>query len=341
VASWIRTGFGGCQGAWAGTSFARERTIEGPVQGGLDRRSFAGERLRRERTTIVTRYTAQDLAELLELEPLEHNIYRGRNRDIGTQRIYGGQVLAQSVVAASRTVDDDRPIHSMHGYFILPGDLKAPVVYFVDRLRDGGSFTTRRVTAIQHGRAIFNMSASFHREEAGPEHQARMPDVPGPEELTSELELMRAMSDRIPDRLRSVLTQDRPLEIRAVDPVDPFDPGVREPVRHLWIRALGPVTSPLQHRAILAYASDYGLLAAALQPHGITWRRSDVMVASLDHAIWFHRPVDVDDWLLYTMESPVTGRARGFSRGTFYARNGQLIASVAQEGLIRLLDPED
>ncbi|MDX1675433.1 MAG: acyl-CoA thioesterase II, partial [Longimicrobiales bacterium] len=252
----------------------------------------------------MSEYTVEDLIGILELESLEHNIYRGRNRDIGTRRIYGGQVLAQSVVAASRTVGDDRPIHSMHGYFILPGDLDAPVVYFVDRLRDGGSFTTRRVTAIQHGRAIFNMSASFHEREDGPEHQASMPDVPGPEDLPSELDLLREMEDRIPENVRPVLTQDRPLDIRPVQPVDPFDPEVREPVRHLWIRAVGDVRAPLHHRAILAYASDYGLLGAALQPHGITWRRDDIMVASLDHAIWLHRDPDMSDWLLFTMESP-------------------------------------
>lgn len=286
----------------------------------------------------MTEYTIEDLIGILELEPLEHNIYRGRNRDIGTTRIYGGQVLAQSVVAASRTVDGDRPIHSMHGYFILPGDLDAPVVYFVDRLRDGGSFTTRRVTAIQHGRAIFNMSASFHKVEDGPEHQAPMPDVPGPDGLPSELDLLRGMEDRIPENLRPVLTQDRPLDIRPVEPVDPFDPEVREPVRHLWIRAVGEVRDPLHHRAVLAYASDYGLLGAALQPHGITWRRDDVMVASLDHAIWFHRAPEMGDWLLFTMESPVTGGARGFSRGTFFTRDGRLVASVAQEGLVRVID---
>ena len=288
----------------------------------------------------MSEYTAEDLVGILELEALEQNIYRGRNRDIGTQRIYGGQVLAQSVVAASRTVDDDRPIHSMHGYFILPGDLDAPVVYFVDRLRDGGSFTTRRVTAIQHGRAIFNMSASFHLTERGPEHQAPMPDVPDPEDLKSELELIREMEERIPERVRPVLTQDRPLDIRPVDPVDPFEPEAREPVRHTWIRAIGPVRTPLQHRAILAYASDYGLLGAALQPHGITWRRKDVMVASLDHAIWYHREPDVGDWLLFAMESPTTAGARGFSRGTFFTRDGTMIASVAQEGLVRPLDTD-
>ena len=286
----------------------------------------------------MTEHSAGSLEELLDLEPLEHNIYRGRNRDIGTGRIYGGQVLAQALAAVSRTVDEERPIHSMHGYFILPGDLAAPVVYFVDRLRDGGSFTTRRVTAIQHGRAIFNMSASFHRVETGPEHQAPVPEVPGPEELPSELDLIRAMEDRIPEELRPVLTQDRPLDIRPVDPVDPFRPEVREPIRHLWIRAVDPIHTPLQHRAILAYASDYGLLGAALQPHGITWRRRDVMVASLDHSLWLHRPVDIGEWLLYSMESPVTGGARGCGRGTFYTRSGELVASVAQEGLVRMLE---
>jgi acyl-CoA thioesterase II len=281
---------------------------------------------------------ADNLSELLELEPLEHNIYRGRNRDIGTGRIYGGQVLAQALVAASRTVDDDRPIHSMHGYFILPGDLAAPVVYFVDRLRDGGSFATRRVTAIQHGRAIFNMSASFHRREEGVEHQTPMPDVPDPESLTPEVDLLRDMSDRIPEHLRAILTRDRPLDIRPVDPVDPFDPEPRPPVRYVWVRSLAPVTEDLQHRAILAYASDYGLLASSLQPHGITFRHDHVMVASLDHALWFHRPFRVDEWLLYAMESPVTAGARGFGRGAFYTREGMLIASAAQEGLVRLLE---
>lgn len=286
----------------------------------------------------MTEFGAQDLIELLELEPIEHNIYRGRSRDIGTGRIYGGQVLAQSVVAASRTVEPDRLMHSMHGYFILPGDLDAPVVYFVDRLRDGGSFTTRRVTAIQHGRAIFNLSASFHRPEPGVEHQTEMPDVPGPEELPSELALIRAKSDRLPESLRGILTQDRPLDWRPVERTDPLDAGPRAPVRYVWVRAKGSVEDPLHHRAILAYASDYGLLGAALQPHGLVFHRDPVMVASLDHALWFHRSFRVDEWLLYAMESPTTGGARGFSRGTFYSRDGTLVASVAQEGLIRTLD---
>lgn len=283
-----------------------------------------------------------DLAELLDLEPLEYNIYRGVNRDIGTGRIYGGQVLAQSLVAASRTVEADRPAHSLHGYFILPGDLEIPVVYFVDRLRDGGSFTTRRVTAIQHGRAIYNMSASFHRIEDGLEHQVEMPDVPPPEELQSELDMLRQMKERIPAGLRPVLTQDRPLDIRPVEQVDPFDPEPRPPVRHLWVRATTPIGEPrLHHQAVLAYASDYGLLGAALQPHGVTFRRPNMMVASLDHAVWFHRPFDATKWLLYAVESPVTAGARGFARGTFFTREGVLVASVAQEGLVRKVEARE
>ena len=278
-----------------------------------------------------------DLIGLLELEPIEYNIYRGRNRDIGTGRIFGGQVLAQSLVAAQRTVEDDVVAHSMHGYFILPGDLDIPVVYFVDRLRDGRSFATRRVTAIQHGRAIFNMSCSFQRAEEGLSHQAGMPEVPPPEDLQPEIERIRAVADRIPAEQRAVLTQDRPLDIRPVETIDLFDPAPRDPVRHIWIRALGDVPGqPLHHQALLAYASDYGLLGAALQPHGRSYREPDVMAATLDHALWLHRPCRMDEWLLYAIESPASGGGRGFARGSFFTRDGTLVASVAQEGVIRV-----
>lgn len=283
-------------------------------------------------------YTAHDLIELLDLEPIEHNIYRGQNRDIGTGRIYGGQVMAQALVAAARTVDEERSAHSMHGYFILAGDLEIPVVYFVDRLRDGKSFATRRVTAIQHGQAIFNMSASFHRAEDGPAHQAEMPDVPPPEAVRPEIELLRQIADRIPERLRGVLTQDRPLDIRAIDPIDPFEPKPHPPFRRFWMRARGTVSDhPLDHQAVLAYASDYGLLGAALQPHAISHRMPNVMVASLDHALWFHRPFRVDEWLLYDVDSPASFGARGFARGSFFTQSGELVASVAQEGLMRVI----
>lgn len=283
--------------------------------------------------------TIEALVALLDLEPIEHNIYRGVNRDIGTGRVFGGQVLAQALVAAQRTIDDDRPVHSLHGYFILPGDLTIPIVYFVDRLRDGRSFTTRRVTAIQHGRAIFNMSASFHRNEPGVEHQLDMPDVPPPESLESELKLLREMAERIPEKLRAVLTQDRPIDFRPVELVDPFKPEPRPPRRHYWLRANGALPdNPLTHQAVLAYASDYGLLGTALMPHALTIRQPDVQVATLDHAIWFHRPFRADEWLLYAMDAPAAAGARGFTRGNVYTREGVLVASVAQEGLMRKID---
>lgn len=275
--------------------------------------------------------------ELLDLEVIEHNIYRGGNRDIGTGRIFGGQVLAQALVAARRTVEEDRPAHSMHGYFILEGDLGAPVVYFVDRLRDGKSYCTRRVTAIQHGEAIFNMSSSFHRREPGLEHQMSMRPTTGPEGLRNELDIIRERADEIPRRVRDVVTQDRVLDIRPVEPDDPFQPERGAPTQRYWMKTVsGLPDEPLIHQAVLAYASDYGLLGAALRPHGITFRDPGVMVASLDHAIWFHRPFRFDEWLLYVVESPSSGSGRAFSRGTFFTREGVLVASVAQEGVLRV-----
>jgi acyl-CoA thioesterase-2 len=281
-------------------------------------------------------YTSDDLLDLLDLEPLEFNIYRGTNRDIGSGRVFGGQVLAQALVAAQRTVEEERIAHSLHGYFILPGDLNVPIVYFVDRLRDGKSFATRQVTAIQNGRAIFNMSASFHVKEPGLEHQVEMPDVPPPESLKSELEIIRERASEVPEHLREVLTQDRPIDFRVVEDIDPFDPEKQPPVRHMWIRAIGRMPDEaLAHQAVLAYASDYGLLGTSLQPHGRTYRRPDIQVASLDHSLWLHRPCRLDEWLLYVIDSPITSGARGFSRGTIFTRDGQLVASVAQEGLTR------
>jgi acyl-CoA thioesterase-2 len=284
-------------------------------------------------------YDVSALLGLLDLEPLEHNIYRGQNRDIGSGRVYGGQVLAQALVAARRTVDEERTAHSLHGYFILPGDIHAPIVYFVDRLRDGKSFTTRQVTAIQHGRAIFNMSASFQvTEDDGPDHQAEMPRVPPPEELPRELDLVRAMADRIPERLRAVYTQDRPIDFRPVSPVDPFDPERRAPAKHVWFRADGEVPGDdvLSHQAVLAYASDYGLLGTALLPHGLSFQMKKLQAATLDHALWLHRPFRADEWLLYSMDAPSASGARGFTRGSIFTRDGRLVASSAQEGLLRV-----
>lgn len=282
-------------------------------------------------------YTVAELLALLDLERLEQDIYRGGNRDIGSGRVFGGQVLAQALVAARRTVDDEREAHSLHGYFILPGDIEAPIVYFVDRLRDGSSFTTRRVTAIQHGRAIFNLSASFQVREEGIEHQSEIPDVPGPDGLSSELDLIREMAHRIPQPLREVYTQDRPIEFRPVDPIDPFRPEKRAAVRAIWLRSVGAMgDGTLEHQAVLSYASDYSLLGTALLPHQLTFQNPRLQAATLDHALWFHRPFRMDDWLLYVMDSPSAAGARGFSRGSIYSRDGALVASVAQEGLLRL-----
>ncbi|CAN5199898.1 acyl-CoA thioesterase II [soil metagenome] len=278
----------------------------------------------------------QGLLELLDLERIERDIFRGHNRDIGSGRAFGGQVAAQALIAAARTVED-RSAHSLHGYFILPGDLNLPIIYEVDRIRDGRSFTTRRVVAIQKGRAIFNLSASFQIEEGGVDHQTEMPEVPGPEGLSRELDLIRAEAERIPERVRAVYTQDRPIEFRPLDPVDRFDPERREPQKYVWFRAVERVPDQsLCHQAVLAYASDYGLLPTAFLPHGLTLMQPHLQVASLDHALWFHRPFRVDDWLLYVMDSPSAHGARGFTRGSIFSRDGALVASVAQEGLMRL-----
>jgi len=283
--------------------------------------------------------TLNALLGMLDLEPLEVNIYRGQNRDIGSGRVFGGQVLAQALVAARRTVEEEREAHSLHGYFILPGDLEAPIVYFVDRLRDGKSFATRGVTAIQHGRAIFNMSVSFHVAEEGISHQVEMPAVPPPEDLSSELELVRARAHLIPEGIRAVYTQDRPIDFRPVDPVDPFRPEARKPIKHFWFRANGRVDGPqLAHQAVLAYGSDWGLLSTALLPHRLSIQMPRLQAASLDHGLWFHRPFRSDEWLLYAMESPSTGGSRGFARGSIFTRAGELVASVAQEGLLRVRD---
>ena len=284
-------------------------------------------------------FQLNDLHDLLDLEYIEHNLFRGRSIDIGSGSVYGGQALAQSLVAAQRTVDDDRMPHSMHGYFILPGDVDAPIVYEVDRLRDGKSFTTRRIVAIQHGRPIFNMAASFQAPEDGAEHQTDMPDVPGPDELPRELDLIRAVEDQIPEAVRSVYTRERPIEFRPVDPVDPFDPATKPPANHVWLRARGTLPDDrLTHQSMLAYATDYGLLSTALRPHGLSFVQPDLQLATLDHALWFHRPVQVDEWLLYATDSPSASGARGFTRGQLFAADGTLVASVAQEGLMRVWD---
>lgn len=282
-----------------------------------------------------------DLIRLLELEPLEHNIYRGLNRDVGTGRVFGGQVFAQALVAARRTVSDAREAHSVHGYFLREGDTNAPIVYFVDRPRDGRSFTSRRVTAIQHGEAIFHLSASFHLVEPGLDHQVEMPDVPAPEDCPEELDLIRANAERIPEPLRSVLTQERPLDLRLVTPTDPLRRHPAMPAaqarRMVWFRMRERIPDDLMyHHAVLAYASDYGFLPTALMPHGIVYRDPRLLLASLDHTLWLHRPFRADEWLLYASDTPTAFGARGFVRGEVYTRDGRLVASAAQEGLIRM-----
>jgi acyl-CoA thioesterase-2 len=282
-----------------------------------------------------------DLLRLLELEPLEVNIYRGANRDVGTGRVFGGQVFAQALVAARKTVPEGREAHSVHGYFLREGDTKVPIVYFVDRPRDGRSFTSRRVTAIQHGEAIFHLSASFHIAEPGLDHQHAMPNVPAPEECPDELELIRSRADRIPEPLRAIITQDRPLEFRLVTPRDPFSkPAATTPegaVRQVWFRLRERIPdTPMLHQAVLAYASDYGFLPTSLLPHGVAFRDPRLIIASLDHTLWLHRPFRADEWLLYTCDAPAAFDARGFVRGQIFTRDGKLVASAAQEGLIRM-----
>ena len=276
-----------------------------------------------------------DLLAILDLEQLEHNLYRGESPQVGWQRVFGGQVIGQALVAACRTVSDRHP-HSLHAYFILPGDPKVPIVYEVERLRDGGSFTTRRVKAIQHGRAIFAMSASFHREEPGLDHQAEMPEVPKPEDLPSEAEIKASVMPMMPDPVRAYYERERPIELRPVVFARYLSREPLKPAFNVWIRATGRLPDdPAIHRCVLAYASDMTLLDSSLIAHGRTVFERSIQAASLDHALWFHRPFRADDWLLYAQDSPSASGARGFSRGLIFTRDGTLVASVAQEGLIR------
>jgi len=277
-----------------------------------------------------------DLLQLLELERIEDNIFRGESRDIGGERVFGGQVLGQALSAASYTAGA-RTVHSLHAYFLLPGDVNAPIVYEVDIARDGKSFSTRRVVAIQHGRPIFNMAASFQVPEQGLEHAAAMPEVPGPEGLADVRELPRAIFDKTPDKVRRFLTHERPFEFRLVEPLQGEPPVVAEPRRHLWIKTVGPLPDSADlHRNVLAYVSDYQLLATAMRPHGIDYTAGNLQLATLDHAMWFHRPFRVDEWLLYSMESPSASGGRGLGLGRIFTRDGSLVASTAQEGVIRV-----
>lgn len=286
------------------------------------------------------------LLSLLDLEQLELNLFRGHSPAISFTRVYGGQVLAQSLVAAQRTVGLDeapgslpgapRSMHSMHAYFLLAGDPKVPIIYEVERVRDGGSFTTRRVKAIQHGQAIFVMSASFHKEEVSFDHQVAMPKVPGPDELPSERDLRMALVDKLPENLKSYLMRDRPTEMRIVEVERYRDRKAGAPMQHVWVRAAGKLPDdPQIHHCVLAYASDFTLLDTALVAHGKLMFDTDIQLASLDHAMWIHRPFRADEWLLYAQDSPNAAGARGFSRGSVFRRDGVLVASTVQEGLMR------
>lgn len=279
----------------------------------------------------------EELLQILDLETLEHNLFRGSQPQSGWRRVFGGQVIAQALVAAGRTVDtQDRMPHSLHAYFLIGGDPKVPIIYEVDRIRDGKSFTTRTVKAIQHGQAIFSMSVSFHTEEQAFDHQMKMPNVPGPETLPTDAELRKDILPTMPEPVRRFFERERPIEMRPVEFERYAGKKIENGKFHIWIRAKGKLPDdPAIHQCVLAYASDMALLDASLIPHGHSVFDTDIMAASLDHALWFHRPFRADEWVLYAQDSPNNFGARGFSRGLLFSADGKLIASVAQEGMTR------
>lgn len=288
-----------------------------------------------------SRHDATELLALIQPQALEMNLFRGESRDIGTPQVFGGQVLAQALLAASATVEENRLAHSLHAYFLRAGDPEAPIIYDVDRSRDGRSFSARRVVAIQHGRQIFTLASSFQEPQAGVEHQSAMPDVPGPDDIPPPAAIAPEQLQQISRKLRRWVNRFGPFEVRPVDFYDPFNPQPREPRHQFWFRLLGDVRDdPVLNRALLAYVSDFHLLGTATLPHGISLLKGNVVMASLDHAMWFHREFRMDDWLLYDCDSPNAGGSRGLARGTIYDRQGRLVASTAQEGMIRVVEPE-
>lgn len=278
-----------------------------------------------------------DLVQLLTLERIEVNLFRGQSQDLGWGVVYGGQVLGQALKAAQYTVPDDRHVHSLHAYFLRPGDVSRPIVYDVERLRDGSSFTTRSVVAKQNGEAIFNLAASFQKDEPGFEHADVMPDAPPPESVPTEQERLLPVADRLPEPLRIRALAKRAFDIRQVGPGEhPFDPQAAPPARQVWLKTNGPVPDDdTLHRCLLAYASDYAFLTTALLPHAVTWLTPGMQVASLDHSMWFHSRFRADEWLLHVVDSPRASGARGLVRGRVFSRDGRLVASTAQEGLMR------
>jgi acyl-CoA thioesterase-2 len=282
-----------------------------------------------------------DLIALLNLEPIERNIFRGQSRDIGTPQVFGGQVLGQALHAASRTTVADRAVHSLHAYFLKRGDIAAPIIYEVDRARDGGSFSNRRVIAIQHGEQIFNMTASFQTIETGLEHQVAMPDVPGPEALQDLDVLARDFKGELPPRMLRFLDYQRPFHVRPVDPRQFLSNETGEPVKYVWMKAIDRLPDdPVLHQVLLAYISDYELIGTVTLPHRLHARRTGLQMASLDHAMWFHRAVRVDEWLLFALDSPGAAGSRGLARGFVFTEDGTLEAMLAQEGLLRLRKPD-
>ncbi|MEO8000642.1 MAG: acyl-CoA thioesterase II [Arenimonas sp.] len=284
----------------------------------------------------------EELVALLTLERLEDNFFRGQSRDIGTKYVFGGQVLGQALSAAQQTVEDARAVHSIHAYFLRAGDIEAPIIYHVDRTRDGHSFSVRRVTAIQHGQPIFVFAASFQHDEPGVSHQFHMPEVPMPEDVEPNVAPSPDVMEKLPAKMQRWLSRMGPFEIRPIYPRDEVKPPKRPPYQQVWLRLIDKVDdTPELHRAMLAYASDFYLLGTTTFPHGISYYQPNVQMASLDHAMWFHRPFRVDDWLLYSLDSPTAQNARGLARGQFFTRDGILVASTAQEGLIRVLPETD
>jgi len=284
--------------------------------------------------------TTQVLVELLRLEQLEDNLFRGQSRDVGSRSVFGGQVLGQALAAAQATVDEQRPAHSLHAYFLRAGDVNQPIVYEVDRTRNGGSFSVRRVSAIQHGQVIFFCAASFQQPEIGIEHQIAMPDVPPPEALQPQSAVPPEIIPQLPARVQRWLSRGSPVQLRPVHPRNELAAVPLPPQRQVWLKLAENVADePELHRALLAYVSDFHLLGTALFPHGLSYYQPQVRLASLDHALWFHRDFRIDDWLLYALDSPTTQSARGLARGQFFNRDGQLVASTTQEGMIRVRQP--
>ena len=277
-----------------------------------------------------------ELVALLSLERIEENLFRGQSQDLGWGLVFGGQVLGQALSAATQTVPVDRAVHSLQAYFLRPGAVDRPIVYDVDRSRDGQSFTTRRVVAIQNCKPIFHLSASFHIDEPGFEHASTMPEVPPPEGLQTEAELWRRYAEQMPAPMRARALAERPIELRPVDPVDLFAPEQKAPQHAIWVKAAGPLNDDAAlHRYLLAYCSDFGFVTTSLRPHRASWVDGTLQTASIDHVMWFHRAFRIDEWLLHVMESPSAAGSRGFVRGSFFDRPGRLVASTAQEGLVR------